>query len=132
MYDNSRKYLQCYNAAWDRLFRFEIFSAKWWFDDFTEWLIACFSTFLFPAIFLFDCVVLTIEFVGELANEAARAFEHHPTEHELRVGEAQRAKQRYQTDLAIADMIDDEDMREAAYYEAKKKLNERLAKIMGA
>lgn len=126
---NLTKQLLAFNLnAWERLGTFNVFSLAWWWDDVPTWLGSCFALWLLPVFICVDLAILVGESLEELAKLSAELGK--PSENDLRMAEAEKARQAYLADLRIVELIDDPDTREAARVHAENKLNRRLSDIM--
>lgn len=129
MFNLTKQFLAFYFNAWGRFGAFDIFSWKYWWDDVPTWLGACVALWLLPVLICVDLAILFVHSLDDLAKLSAQLGK--PSENELRMAEAERARRAYQVDLAIAETIDDPDTREMAMQHAQNKLHRRLCELMG-
>lgn len=130
----SRDFLRWYFGAWERLGRTNIINIIQWLDALGDLAIAIMLLPILLPLVVIDLVewVVTsaVDSVGQAmtAAEAKYRLDHAD---ELRIAEAERARQAWNVDLQIAASIDDPDTRDMAVQHANNKYHRRLADIMG-
>jgi hypothetical protein len=124
------RYFRWLSDATNKALAFRIFSAKWWWDELPEMWLAQLCAISLPFLIIYDLLEWAIT-CSRAAAEALDAQWRIDHADDLRMAEAEKARQAYLADLRIADLIDDLDTREMAITHANNKYHRRLAEIMG-
>lgn len=124
------RYFRWLSDATNKALAFRIFSAKWWWDELPEMWLAQLCGVALPFLVLYDLITWLIA-SAEAEMQARGAQWQIDHADDLRLAEAERARQAYVADLRIAELIDDQDTREMAITHANNKYHRRLQNIMG-